>query len=133
MSFALQSSIENFGSGRRSTSVGSKSSFRRSWPVKSSIGLMSAKVSASPRLRNQPNESRWTATRSGSSRTSSRFAKEKRSGVRKRDGNGSLLADAGSELRDDRKRCRGRASPRGSNSGAAERHDSYSIGPRKGE
>src|SRR5579862_1786817 len=110
MSFALQSSIENFGSGRRSTSVGSKSSFRRSWPVKSSIGLMSAKVSASPRLRNQPNESRWTATRSGSSRTSSRFAKEKRSGVRKRDGNRSLLANAN------------RAGSAGSRTGGARHH-----------
>ena len=41
MSFSLHSSTENFGGGRRSASVGSNSSSRLSWPVKSSIGLMS--------------------------------------------------------------------------------------------
>ena len=41
MSFSLHSSTVNFGGGRRSGSVGSNSSSRLSWPVKSSIGLMS--------------------------------------------------------------------------------------------
>ena len=81
MSFSLHSSTGNLGGGRRSGSVGSNSSSRRSWPVKSSIGLMSAKVSARPWSRNQWNESRWMAMRSGSGRTSSRLANEKRSGL----------------------------------------------------
>src|SRR5438477_12369192 len=91
MSFSLHSSTENFGGGRRSTSVGSNSSSRRSCPVKSSIGLMSRNVSASPLSRNHWNESRWTATRSGSGSTSLRFAKEKRSLVVVRAGKGLLL------------------------------------------
>src|SRR5437879_5999938 len=91
MSFSLHSSTENLGGGRRSTSVGSNSSSRRSWPVKSSMGLMSRNVSASPFSRNHWNESRWTATRSGRGRTSSRFAKEKRSLVAGRAGKGLLL------------------------------------------
>src|ERR1700722_1978701 len=94
MSFALHSSIENFGGGRRSGSVGSNSSSSRNWPVKSSIGLMSANVSARPFMTNQSKESRCTEIRSGSGKTSSRFAKEKRSGVRERDGKGLLLANA---------------------------------------
>src|SRR5579863_7064783 len=95
MSFALHSSMENFGGGRRSGSLESNSSSRRSWPVKSSIGLMSAKVSARPSDSNQSKESRWTATRSGNVSTSSKLANEKRSGVRERDGKGLLLAKAG--------------------------------------
>src|SRR5579883_2923742 len=86
MSFSLQSSTENLGGGRRSGSSGSNSSSRRSCPVKSSIGLMSRKVSASPFSRNQRNESRWMAIRSGSGSTSSRLAKEKRSGLTEREG-----------------------------------------------
>src|SRR5271166_4353086 len=86
MSFALHSSIENLGGGRRSGSVGSKSSFKLNWSVKSAIGLMSPKVSASPRSRNHWKESRCTAMRSGSGKTSSILAKEKRSGVRERKG-----------------------------------------------
>src|SRR5581483_7975740 len=81
MSFSLHSSTENFGGGRRSGSVGSNSSSRLSCPVKSSMGLMSLKVSARPRSRNHWNESRWMATRSGRGRASSRLANEKRSGL----------------------------------------------------
>src|ERR1035438_10877944 len=91
MSFALHSSIENLGGGRRSGSVGSKSSFRLSWSVKSSIGLMSPNVSARPRSRNHWKESRWMATRSGSGSASSMLANEKRSGLLDRVGNGLLL------------------------------------------
>ena len=76
MSFSLHSSTENFGGGRRSGSVGSNSSSRLSWPVKSSIGLMSLNVSASPRSRNHWKESRWMATRSGNGRASSMLAKK---------------------------------------------------------
>src|SRR5664279_1617903 len=91
MSFSLHSSTENFGGGRRSGSVGSNSSSRLSWPVKSSIGLMSLNVSASPRSRNHLKESRWMATRSGSGSASSMLANEKRSGLLDRVGNGLLL------------------------------------------
>src|SRR5947209_2688460 len=96
MSFSLQSSTENFGGGRRSGSDASNSSSRRSWPVKSSMGLMSRNVSASPLSRNQRNESRWTALRSGSGRTSPRLEKENRSRVTGRDGTSlnSLYEDA---------------------------------------
>src|SRR5262249_15526198 len=79
MSFSLHSSTENFGGGRRSWSVGSNSRISLSDPEKSSIGLMSLKVSASPSSRNHLNESRWIEMRSGSGRTSSRLANEKRS------------------------------------------------------
>ena len=48
MSFSLHSSTENFGGGRRSSSSGSNSSSSWSVSVKSLIGLMSRKVSASP-------------------------------------------------------------------------------------
>src|ERR1700722_13873983 len=95
MSFSLHSSTENFGCGRRSTSPGSNSSSRLSWPVKSSIGLMSAKASARPRSRNQRKESRCTETRSGRARTSSRLAKENRSGLLDREGNDVFLPDVG--------------------------------------
>src|SRR4051794_31947304 len=86
MSLALHSSTEYLGGGRRSMSSGSNSRSSRSSPVKSSIGLMSRKVSARPRSRNHWNESRWMAIRSGRGRTSSRFANEKRSRVAERDG-----------------------------------------------
>src|SRR5436853_3350480 len=79
MSLSLHSTTENVGGGRRSGSDASNSSSSRSWPVKSSIGLMSRKVSAKPVSRNQRNESRWTAIRSGRGRTSSRLEKETRS------------------------------------------------------
>src|SRR5580658_5754519 len=91
MSFSLHSSSWNFGGGRRSGSDGSYSSSRLSWPVKSSIGLMSANASARPLSKNQRNESRWMAIRSGRRRTSSRLANEKRSGLLDREGNGRLL------------------------------------------
>src|ERR1700692_594663 len=91
MSFSLHSSSGNLGGGRRSGSDGSYSSSRLSWPVKSSIGLMSANASAKPLSKNQRNESRWMAMRSGSRRTSSRLANEKRSGLLDREGNGRLL------------------------------------------
>src|SRR5579884_834856 len=59
------------------------------------MGLMSAKASARPLSRNHLNESRWMAMRSGSGRTSSRLAKEKRSGLLDRAGNGLLLPSTG--------------------------------------
>ena len=82
MSFSLHSSTENLGGGRRSSSFGSNSSSSRSVSVKSLIGLMSRKVSASPLSRNQRNDSRWMAIRSGSGSASSRFANEYRSRMR---------------------------------------------------
>src|SRR6516165_2001282 len=91
MFFSVHSSTENFGGGRRSRSSGSNSRINFSEPEKSSIGLMSRKVSASPFSRNQRNESRWMEIRSGSGKTSSRLAKEKRSRVTERDGKGLLL------------------------------------------
>ena len=91
MSFSLHSSTVNLGGGRRSGSSASNSSSRRSWPVKSSMGLMSRKVSDIPRSRNHLNESRWTAIRSGRARTSSRLEKEKRSRGAGRVGKTSLL------------------------------------------
>src|SRR5579872_7436306 len=91
MSFSLHSASENLGGGRRSGSLGSNSSSRLSWPVKSSIGLMSPKASASPLSRNHWNESRWTEIRSGSGRASLMLAKETRSGLRDRAGKGLLL------------------------------------------
>jgi hypothetical protein len=65
MSFSLHSSTENFGGGRRSSSSGSNSSSRRSVPEKSSIGLMSRKVSARPVASSHSKESRWMEMRSG--------------------------------------------------------------------
>src|SRR6266536_2334323 len=50
-----------------------------SWPVKSSIGEMSRSTSATPSSRNHWKDSRWTAIRSGSWRTSRSLAKERRS------------------------------------------------------
>src|SRR5215469_8830047 len=91
MSFSLHSSTENFGGGRGSASVGSNSSSRLSWPVKSSTGLMSVKASARPLSRNHWNESRWMAIRSGSGKASLMFAKETRSGLRDREDNGQHL------------------------------------------
>ena len=76
MSFSLHSSTENFGGGRRSSSSGSNSSSSCKVSVKSLIGEMSRKVSASPCWRNHLKDSRWIAMRSGSARASSRFAKE---------------------------------------------------------
>src|SRR6266851_3427948 len=91
MSFSLHSSTVNFGGGRRSWSSGSNSSSSRRVPVKSSIGLMSRKVSARPFWRKDWNDPRWISMRSGMGWTSSRFAKEKRSGVMEREGKGLLL------------------------------------------
>src|SRR5580658_8272890 len=95
MSFSLHSSTENFGGGRKSWSVGSNSRMSLSEPEKSSIGLMSRKASAKPLSRNHWKESRCTEIRSGSGRTSSRFANEKRSRVTGRDGKDYSLEDAG--------------------------------------
>src|ERR1700731_3646011 len=95
MSFSLHSSTENFGGGRRSASVGSNSRISLSDPEKSSMGLMSRKVSARPCSRNHLKESRWMEMRSGSGRTSSRLAKEKRSRETGRDGKGLLLKQGG--------------------------------------
>ena len=91
MSFSLHSSTVNLGGGRRSGSLASNSSSRRSWPVKSSMGLMSLNVSARWTSRNFLKESRWTAMRSGSGRTSSRLAKVNRSRATERAGKGLLL------------------------------------------
>src|ERR1700739_1951862 len=99
MSFSLHSSTENFGGGRRSRSVGSNSRISLSDPEKSSIGLMSRNVSARPSSRNHLNESRWIEMRSGNGRTSSRWAKEKRSRDAERDGKGLLLDDEGRDRR----------------------------------
>ena len=73
MSFSLHSSSEYFGG---SNSGSASSSFKE--PVKSSMGEMSVRVSAIPSSRNHLNESRCTATRSGSGMTSRSFANEKR-------------------------------------------------------
>src|SRR3954469_15604110 len=91
MSFSLHSSTVNLGGGRRSGSLASNSSSSRSWPVKSSMGLISRNVSARWTSRNFLNESRCTAIRSGSGRTSSRLAKENRSRATERAGKGLLL------------------------------------------
>src|SRR5579875_702206 len=96
MSFSRHSSTENFGGGRRSGSLASNSSSRLSCPVKSWMGLMSLNASDRPRSRNHWNESRWMAMRSGRGRTSWRLAKENRSGLLDRAGNGLLLPGAGS-------------------------------------
>src|SRR5579864_509276 len=102
MSFSLHSSTENFGGGRRSASDGSNSSSRLSWPVKSSMGLMSLNASARPLSRNHWNESRWIAIRSGSGRASLMFAKETRSGLRDREDNGQhLQGEEGRRVRTD--------------------------------
>src|SRR4029077_19075219 len=79
------------GGWRRWGADGSNSSPTVSWPVKSSIGLMSLKASARPLSRNHWNESRWIAIRSGSGRASLMLAKETRSGLRDRDDNGQHL------------------------------------------
>src|SRR5882724_1647316 len=73
MSFSLHSSSEYFGG---SNSGSASSNFRE--PVKSSMGEISVRVSAMPSSRNHLNESRCTATRSGSGMTSRSFANEKR-------------------------------------------------------
>src|SRR5579863_6642694 len=99
MSFSLHSSTENFGGGRRSMSFGSNSRISFREPEKSSMGLMSRNVSASPWSRNHLKESRWMEMRSGSGRTSSRLAKEKRSRDAERDGKGLLLDDEGRDRR----------------------------------
>ena len=74
MSRSRHSSSEYFG-GSKTWSVSSS----LSWPVKSSMGEMSERTSATPCSRNHSNESRCTAMRSGSSRTSRSFENERRS------------------------------------------------------
>ena len=76
MSFSLHSSTENLGGGRRSSSWGSNSSSSCRASEKSLIGLMSRNVFARPSLRNQSNDSRWIAIRSGRARGSTRLANE---------------------------------------------------------
>ena len=76
MSFSLHSSTENLGGGRRSSSSGSNSSSSWRASEKSLIGLMSRNVLARPSFRNQSNDSRWMAMRSGSSKGSTRLANE---------------------------------------------------------
>src|ERR1051325_5687892 len=95
MSFSLHSSTENLGGGRKSSSSGSNSSSSCSVSVKSLMGLISLNASARPLSRNQLKESRWMAIRSGSSRTSSRLAKEYRS------------REAGTEGKENSSRARG--------------------------
>ena len=74
MSRSRHSSSECFG-GSKTWSA--SSSF--SWPVKSSIGEMSRRTSATPSSRNHSNDLRWTAMRSGRARTSRSLPNEKRS------------------------------------------------------
>src|SRR4029079_1986073 len=74
MSRSRHSSSECLG-GSKTWSVSSS----LSWPVKSSIGEMSRKTSATPSSRNQRNESVCTSMRLGSSFTSRSFEKERRS------------------------------------------------------
>src|SRR5690554_4577712 len=97
MSFSLHSSWECLGSSKRCSEKDSAI-----WPVKSSIGEISSKTSASPRSFNQRKESRWIATRSSSSigRGSAIFAKDSRW---ERDGAASLRrgVDKGYSSRDE--------------------------------
>src|SRR6202790_3369927 len=95
MSFSLHSSTVNLGGGRRSGSSGSNSRISFNDPEKSSMGLMSRKVSANPFSRNQRKESRCIEIRSGSGRTSSKLANENRSRVTGREGKGLLLKQGG--------------------------------------
>src|SRR4051812_5618253 len=74
MSFSRHSDSEYFGG---SNSWSASSSLRV--PVKSSIGEMSERTSATPSSRNQSNDLRWTAMRSGRGWTSRSLANEKRS------------------------------------------------------
>src|SRR5579875_1793912 len=101
MSFSLHSSTENLGGGRRSGSFGSNSSSRLSWPV------MSSNASARPLSKNHWKESRWTAIRSGSGRASSMLAKDTRSGLRDRAGNGLPPVQVVTNETDNNRRLRG--------------------------
>src|SRR4051795_10260618 len=74
MSRSRHSSSEYFGGSK----MWSESS-SLSWPVKSSIGEMSERTSATPCSRNQMKDSRCTAIRSGSWSTSCNLEKERRS------------------------------------------------------
>ena len=74
MSRSRHSSSEYFGGSK----MWSESS-SLSWPVKSSIGEMSARTSATPCSRNHSNDSRWTAIRSGRSSTSWSLENDRRS------------------------------------------------------
>src|SRR4249920_1178726 len=74
MSRWRHSSSEYFGGSK----MWSESS-SLSWPVKSSIGEMSERTSATPCSRNHSNDSRCTAIRSGSWSTSRSLEKERRS------------------------------------------------------
>src|SRR5205823_1556254 len=74
MSRSRHSSSEYFGGSK----MWSESS-SLSWPVKSSIGEMSERTSATPCSRNHSNDSRCTAIRSGSWSTSRSLEKERRS------------------------------------------------------
>src|SRR6202790_4245539 len=106
MSFSLHSSTVNLGGGRRSGSSGSNSRISFNDPEKSSIGLMSRKVSANPFSRNHRKESRCIEIRSGSGRTSSKLANENRSRVTGREGKGLLLKQGGCESRQGARRSR---------------------------
>src|SRR3954447_22055168 len=79
---------------------------------------MSRKVSASPWSRNHLNESRWTATKSGKGRTSSRLAKENRSRAMERAAKGFLLRGRG-EARRERGRAAAASSDAETRSGRA--------------
>src|SRR3954453_10862925 len=74
MSRSRHSSPEYFGGSKMWSDSSSLS-----WPVKSSIGEMSERTSATPCSRNHRKDSRCTAMRSGSWRTSCSLEKERRS------------------------------------------------------
>ena len=74
MSRARQSSSEYFGGSKMWSDSSSLS-----WPVKSSIGEMSARTSATPCSRNHSKDTRCTAIRSGSSSTSCSLENDSRS------------------------------------------------------
>ena len=98
-----------------------------SWPVKSSIGEMSERTSATPCSRNHSKDSRCTAIRSGSSSTSRSLEKERRS----RDAREANVTPECSEGRNDRAagaRCRDRGTQR--RHGRADTTVEQSSGPR---
>src|SRR3954471_22882681 len=90
MSRSRHSSSEYFGGSKMWSDSSSLS-----WPVKSSIGEMSERTSATPCSRNHRKDSRCTAIRSGSCRTSCNLEKERRSRVARE----AKVAPEGSEGR----------------------------------
>src|SRR3954470_15948082 len=114
MSRSRHSSSEYFGGSK----MWSESS-SLSWPVKSSIGEMSERTSATPCSRNQMKDSRCTAIRSGSWSTSCNLEKERRS----RDAREANVTPECSEGRK-RESCDRAAGARGPGEGTQGRHGS---------